>query len=714
MATAEAPVVPGLIPEPREVKVLDGAVECGKIVNLIADGALASRVQAMTDVLASTGIEVDGGESAFRVDIELVGAGDLDASDVAETALPEYYELDLRAEGASIRALGADGALWGVHTLAAICRAAAAGHTVPQLRIRDWPDLANRGIFVEDKWGPDRMDLDDWCLTIDRLAALKMNRMGVGIYGCWGNCRYEDFPTEFLMVPVPGRPELKTEKNLKWYSPEDGAWHHERYLPTLFEGDFLADVVAYGRERGVTVIPFVNSLGHNTMIPRILPEVSAKGEDGTPLGIGYCLSSPKTREFIEGFYTSIIERYYPDGIDFFHIQLDEVWPDNADLEDPHKRVDPWCECPDCRSREREENLQAYIVWLVEMLTARGAKKVVMWNDQLTRHMDALDDSFVSKLRNAGLEDRLILHWWWYSNNELNDRTRVSIGTQLGLPGWVAPMTCYYNWERLTPRLENIDLMMQMAHDEGAEGAVSYAVHDPGWTDHEMLLASYAWHHDGVRSREDQLEKWATGRYGSDGAPFLEALRTLHDVADSPAISSCYNYAYTYCKEGKPFPRPYPGEALDSLEAKEGDIAPQLGEVAARAREAVDGFSSVAGKEIGDERDRACVHSLLGEAARIEGLATVFGLLLDLRKALSNGGVTPALLSRREAARALLHDCMATLEANKPRWVVPSCLQALSVLLAFMDQLERDLTEVQSGSRTPDAVRWQVEPTVRPS
>ncbi len=53
MAMAKDPVVPGLIPEPREINALGDTVECGKTVNLVADGALASRLQALSVLLAS-------------------------------------------------------------------------------------------------------------------------------------------------------------------------------------------------------------------------------------------------------------------------------------------------------------------------------------------------------------------------------------------------------------------------------------------------------------------------------------------------------------------------------------------------------------------------------------------------------------------------------------------------------------------------------------
>jgi len=461
------------------------------------------------EILSAAGVHL---KEDAKTTVE-VRVGDMDAPGISEDVRDESYELEVQDRRVSIRAAAPRGALWGLHTLVDIYRAAARKAEIPALAIRDWPGLAHRGIFVENKWGPDRMARGDWFLVVDRLAALKMNALGIGLYGCWGNCRYEDWPTEFLMVPVPGHPELKTEKRLRWYSPGKGRWISETYLPRIFEEDFLGEVVAYGRDRGVTVIPFVNSLGHNTMIPRLVPEIAAKDADGTPRGVGYCLSSPRTRAFIEGFYGSVAERYFPGGAEFFHIQMDEVWPDHPDPHDPHRRVNPWCQCPECSARKQEENLQDYVLWLVEMLTRKGVGKVVMWNDQLTRHMDALDESFVDRLKDAGLGDRLILHWWWYSNEELNEKTRVAIGKKLGLPGWVGPMTCYFNWQMYSPRLKNIELMLTMAHDEGGEGAVSYSVHDPGWADHEMLLAGYAWNFEAAGKWEEQVEKWAPGRFG---------------------------------------------------------------------------------------------------------------------------------------------------------------------------------------------------------
>src|ERR671923_2710229 len=138
-----------------------------------------------------------------------------------------------------------------------------------------------RGLYVESKWGPDLMALDDWRHLIDEMAALRMNSLGVGVYGCWV-VQYDGKRTEFLMVPFPDHPRLQTPKTIRWYSPAAQAEQELTYLPRMFEQDFLGQVVAYGREKGVAVRPHFNGPGHSTLIPSVYPEVSATDEQGQP------------------------------------------------------------------------------------------------------------------------------------------------------------------------------------------------------------------------------------------------------------------------------------------------------------------------------------------------------------------------------------------------------------------------------------------------
>ncbi|OGV63225.1 MAG: hypothetical protein A3K19_13115 [Lentisphaerae bacterium RIFOXYB12_FULL_65_16] len=705
-------VFSGLMPQPRVIRLLGGTTELSEDVRLVTSNVLPLQRKAMRGILTVANVRVVANKKKFVIEVRVEDPASMKMSDVPEAAREDYYELELCDSRVLVRTASQAGALWGVQTLVGLYREAGGNGRVPNVLVRDWPEMPVRGIFVENKWGPDRMKLADWHTVMDRLAALKMNCLGVGLYGCWGSCRYEGAPTEFLMVPVPDHPELKTEKTLRWYSPKQQDWVQETYLPAMFAEDFLAELVTGGEERGITVVPFVNSLGHNTMIPRLYPAVSAKAKDGSPKGIGYCLSTPETRQFIEAFYGSIITRYFRTGIRYFHIQLDEVWPDHPDPADPHRKVEPWCECKKCSGRSREDNLRDYIIWLVGMLAGKGVGKVVMWNDQLTRHMKVLDKSFVKRLKDAGLQDRLLLHWWWYDNKKLDASVHVKLGKALGLNGWVAPMTCYFNWDRLDIRRENVGLMLRMGLAEGAEGAVSYAVHDPAWSDHEALLADYGWTGNVKESVSEVHGKWIQVRFRERAGAFKAAQAALGKAGTAfPALHSCHYYAYTYCGEKPPFPRPYPGEALTALAGMDAaKVKSDLQNAAAAAHTAVQGFSelSKATEPALPADDLACVRSSLGEAARIEGLATAFAYLFTAWQGVQKKKVTDELVAGCKEARKALLESMALVEANKPEWVAPSCLRGLSALLEFLEQLSRDLAEAKKGKTPPSKVRWTVE------
>ncbi|MCK5801208.1 MAG: family 20 glycosylhydrolase [Lentisphaeria bacterium] len=705
-ANDTGPVISGLLPEPKRIEFTGGDSELAHDVRLVTSNVLPMQRKGMRGILTSAGVRVVANKKKYVIEAKVEPPEEFDFAGVPEECRSEYYELEVQGAMIFIRASTQEGVLWGTQTLAAIFKAVTRGEVVPNMIIKDWPVMSDRGIFVECKWGPDRMDLMDWSLVVDRIASLKMNRLGIGVYGCWGNCRFEGKPTEFLMVPVPEHEELVNEQTLKWYSPRHKAWQDETYKPFMYERDFFGDVVQYASEKGVKVVPFVNSLGHNTLIPRILPELSAKTADGEPTGVGYSIAAPQTREFIEAFYSSIIERYYPEGIDLFHIQMDEVWPDYPDPDDPKKVGSPWCEAPESKKQTNEENLQDYILWLVKMLTDKGVGKVVMWNDQLTRHMDVLGGEFVKKLEDAGLKDRVILHWWWYSNDALNDQTHVALGKKAGIEGWVAPMTCYFNWMRYDFRRKNIEMMMKMGLEEGARGTVSYSVHDPAFSDHEALMAVYAW--SGEEGGDmDEIEAKYASRFGEQASDFLSAIDDLIAVSGSPALGLCYHYTYTYCNKDVDFPRAYPGEALDKLLARDADT---LGELAAAKEQATSARTTfaklVAAEEVADD-EKAAAKSLMADGARIEAIATAFAFFVTIKNALADGSLEKAATQACADVRAEIVEHMELFELNKPDWVVPASLQSLSVLLTFLDQLKSDLKAVLAGKKNADEVRWTV-------
>ena len=699
--------IPELFPQPKVIEKLGGDSDFSVDVRLVTSNVQPLQRKAIRSILTAEGVRVVANKKKYVVNVYVEQPENFNLAKVPVNCRKDYYELTVSGSELCIRAPGQDGTVWATYTAASLFRIFMKGGKLPNMVIKDWPVLPVRGIFVENKWGPDRMTFIDWCRTIDELSAMKMNVLGIGLYGCWGSCRYEgeNRPTEFLMVPVPEHDELKTVHHLRWYSPAKDTWNNEEYLPQMRENDtLLTDVINYASERGVTVIPFFNSFGHNTFFAREIPEISAKDRNGNPTGVGYCITSKKTREFVEKLYTSILDKYYPNGAEYFHIQMDEVWPDYPWTDDPEKIGDPWCKCGSCRRKKAQENLVNYLIWLVDMLVKKGVKKVVMWNDQLSRHMKILDDKFAKRLEEAGLKDKLILHWWWYSNEKLDDTTRVAIGRKLGISGWIAPMTCYFNWSTYDYRRDNIELMMRMGDAEKAEGAVSYAVHDPSHLDHEALLAAYAWESTKKQTKDAVQQRWALSNFGDLADKYMKAVDLVREAV-TPSFGICNNYGYTYIHANQ-YPRRYPGEALDKLEEKD-DAAEGLDKAFKCASEAAAIFEEIAAAPSLSDQASGCISSLRADAARIQAIAGGFIYLLDLRAKLQGGMVLKSMVTSTLKARDELCERMAVVEKYKPTWVMPATMQALSTLLAFFEQLAEDLRK-HAARKQAKLIRWSLE------
>ncbi|MBR6325045.1 MAG: hypothetical protein IKR62_08645, partial [Victivallales bacterium] len=286
-----------LYPQPKKIEQLEGMSELSNDIRLVTDNVYPLQRKAIRSILTASGVKVVANKKRYVVNARVESPADFDLDGIPEAVQHDYYELKVHGSEIDIRTPYQEGMVWASQTLAGLFARYQKGLEIPNLFIRDWPDLPVRGIFMENKWGPDRMSLGDWHQTIDTLSAMKMNTLGVSLYGCWGSCRFEgpSKPTEFLMVPVEGEDDLVAWHHLRWYSGVEGEWKEANYLPTLAQANTFTEVINYGRERGVNVVPYVNSFGHNTFFPRMRPELSAKDADGNPTGVGYCITSPETR-----------------------------------------------------------------------------------------------------------------------------------------------------------------------------------------------------------------------------------------------------------------------------------------------------------------------------------------------------------------------------------------------------------------------------------
>ena len=288
----------------------------------------------------------------------------------------EAYFIKVDAYGATLCGKDAAGAFYAAVTFSQMLYMDGDDLCVECAEVLDWPDFARRGHFIESRYGTEFLTRENWFDFIDYVAKMKINTLTVGVYGCWGY-QYDTRRVEYLYVPIRKYPQLKTPKNIKYYSVKDKKWvHKDDILPKMFEEDFLGEVIAYGKRKNVLVKPLFNSLGHNTLLPRMMPEISAKREDGTPTNSGFCTKNEHTYAVMCDIYDEIIDRYLlPNGVYDIHVGLDEVGKSAI------------CHCEKCEGKTHPELMVEYIIRICKHLKSRGMKHIYVYHDMLFEHFN---------------------------------------------------------------------------------------------------------------------------------------------------------------------------------------------------------------------------------------------------------------------------------------------------------------------------------------
>ncbi len=623
----------------------------------------------------------------------------------------EAYIIETSKNRISLKAKSAAGLFYAAQTFGQLLKAEGEDLYFPMVKIIDWPQLKYRGLFIESKWGPDRMTLDDWKETIDFIADLKMNFLGVGIYGCW-NIQYKNQITEFLTVPIKKYPELSTPKTIEYYSPSKGDLEVVDYLPTIFSEDLFGNIIAYGKKRNVIVRPQFNSLGHNTLIPRTFPEVSSKDEDGNAKNYGFCTSNPKTYEVLFDIYDEIIDGYLlPNGVDYFHLGMDEIYPlVGIDAEHPRKSVDPWCQCPECSKSSQEELLVDFLLKITNHVKEKGINNITIWNDQLVRHMNVLDEGLVNKIKEDGLFDKLILNWWWYSPN-----VPETIRPELGLRTFVCPMTGYYFWMNYQSYLLNIYRMLKLGYEQGSEGSEAYCTFDYSFHRNKLCLAEYSWNQKKTGSLDDFREKYIKGTFGADAHIARDAFEHFDKVVEPDGLGAIVNstliyYRYSYVRKGLEYPRDYPGEAFtklyEDIESARENLQNALDEIS----EARKGFVKLREGESGQIR---LIDHYIVECKRYETVLRAYLQLLDIEdmyktaaKAIEGepsaaGDILNKLVKQANELLRSQDELMARIEKVKSQYLLPHTMRDLTFfrnfLVSLLDFLDGVLREVKTGA-----------------
>jgi len=611
------------------------------------------------------------------------------------------YRLTVDESGVRIEGFGERGLLYGAVTL---CQMAAIENNrlaLPQLEIVDWPDLEKRGHFIESRYGTNLMKLCDWKSIIDDFVEKKQNIMSMSLYCCWG-MQYDSEVCEYVYFSLDKYPKLKTSVRTKYYSVKQKRWIDKTEPTPIASEDFFLELCHYAKAHGVEVVPLINSYGHNTLIPRSYPEVSAKFPDGSPTYNGFCTSSDATYNLLFDIYDAIIDRYLaPCGFTSFDIGMDEIDDQSGVIgvypDDPFSARPAFCECEKCRKVPNYLKFVNHAIRLATHLKEKGMKTVYICNDMFFRSFDPKRDFYLTPILDAqraetgdisitaamdnhlalfrgelikhGLQDIMVMNWWKYTDvRERMSFTAEDINSSK-LKSIVKPMNGYYHWNLLRPAAVNSHILAEVASKaDDCTGYVSYSGWAKPFDRTNSAQAAFAWGFEQAGSPEKQLQNYCRRIFGNSAEDCVRAFRLLDlcnreggesyedgtKVLDSRTLTerTLAYYLFSYIAKDKPYPRNFPGESMQTVLSRRDEYERLMRLVSSAAKEASALFGAAAADPTAD---RAFALRYALEADNFSLLCDDWLALLETHDILSDGcddaaGRIAALAKKRKNAR----------------------------------------------------------------
>ena len=285
----------------------------------------------------------------------------------------EGYQMKVSTDGVKISAKSAAGAFYGMQTLLQLLPAEVESKTVvddvnwtaPCVTIEDAPRFAYRGVHLD----PCRhfITAENVKKQLDVMAMFKINRMH------WHLTEDQGWRIEIKKYPKlteVGATRIEGEGNeyKGFYTQEE-----------------VKDIVAYAAERHITVVPELETPGHELAAIAAYPHLSCKGEQVSPRiiwGVEDIVMCPGKEDMFK-FLEDVVAEMAPlfPGT-YFHIGGDEC---------PKKS---WKNCPKCQAKIKaeglkadkkhtaEEKLQSYVIGRMETMLAKYGKKIIGWDEIL--------------------------------------------------------------------------------------------------------------------------------------------------------------------------------------------------------------------------------------------------------------------------------------------------------------------------------------------
>ena len=300
---------------------------------------------------------------------------------VHDVALPpEGYRLDVATGGVTVASADDAGAFYAMKTLRQMVSGAEQGtsrttNTIQCCQIVDAPAFRWRGFMLDE--GRHFFGKETVKNVLDHMADYKLNVF-----------HWHLTEDQGWRLDIPRFPELVKYGAVRPESPvhgirgvpEDYIGNGQRYGPYFYTAADVREILAYAKDRFITVVPEIEVPGHIRALLAAHPEFACReGLLRVPRTMNdieedvLCAGNDEAIRFMEQVYDEVCA-IFPGT--YIHIGGDEC---------PKKR---WKECPKCQLRIRalglkdEDGLQAWITRHFTDYLAKKGRRTIGWDEIL--------------------------------------------------------------------------------------------------------------------------------------------------------------------------------------------------------------------------------------------------------------------------------------------------------------------------------------------
>ncbi len=246
----------------------------------------------------------------------------------------------------------------------------------------------------------------------------------------------------------------------------------------------------------------------------------------------------------------------------------------------------------------------------------------------------------------------------------------------------------------------------MGFEEKCEGMQSYSAWDKSYDRNHEAQADYSWNFKGSADIRDITERYIQRYFASKHTQALRAFNLMDLITESrneSNVISNYNillstlsyYFYSYVREGKPYPRIFPGESIKIIDYDRDNYMRQINQIASMSKEAAGLFEEMAKDPLCNQKmARRYLYEVLNYLNLAEDFMALFRMkdIYESNNCKKTDKIRDIAVQRKISRLGL----MSFLEQVKEDFLMASHMRNQSIFMQFFADLEAYISENPDG------------------